>query len=70
MKLIDDWKTEFHRLWTVRASVFLFVLTQVLAVLPTVADRLNPRFLLVVFGVSIGGIVFLRLVKQTPKVDL
>lgn len=68
MKLIDDWKSEFHRLWTVRASVFLFVLTQLLAFLPYAADALNPRFLLVMFGLALAGVVFLRFVKQVPKV--
>lgn len=67
MKLIDDWKTELHRLWSVRASIFLFVLTNLLVILPSVADALNPRFLLFVFGLCIGGIVFLRFVKQTPE---
>lgn len=70
LKLIDDWKTELHRLWSVRASIFLLVLTQLLALLPSVADALNPRFLLFVFGICIAGIVFLRFVKQVPKVDL
>lgn len=70
MRLIDDAGKEFHRLWSVRASVFLFVLTQMLAVLPSVADQLNPRFLLVVFGAAILGIVFLRFIKQVPKVEL
>jgi hypothetical protein len=64
LRLIDDWKTELHRLWSARFGVYLFVLTQVLAFLPSVADQLNPRFLLVVFGVAIAGIVFLRFVKQ------
>lgn len=63
-RLIDDWKTELHRLWSARFGIYLFVLTQLLAVLPVIADAFNPRFLLVVFGLAIAGIVFLRFVKQ------
>ena len=68
MRLIDNWKTELHRLWTTRAGIFLFVLTEVLAIMPSVADAFNPRFLLVVFGIAIAGIVFLRFIKQTPPI--
>ena len=64
LRLIDDWKTELHRLWTARFGIYLFVLTNLLAILPVVADQFNPRFLLVVFGLVIAGIVFLRFVKQ------
>lgn len=69
LRLIDDWKTELHRLWSVRASIFLFVLSNSLALLPSVADALNPRFMLFMFGLLIALVVFLRIVKQVPRLD-
>lgn len=70
MKLIDDWKSEFHRLWTVRVALFMFVLTGALIALPAFAEILNPRFLLVLCCGGYGLLGYLRLVKQAPKVDL
>ncbi len=70
MRLIDDWKTELHRLWTVRVSLFMFVLTGALVALPAFADHLNPHFFLALCCASYGLIGFLRLVKQVPKADV
>ncbi|WP_256474357.1 hypothetical protein [Bradyrhizobium sp. 200] len=41
MRLIDDWQTELHRLWTVRASLFMFVLTGGVG-LSAFSDVFNP----------------------------
>lgn len=70
MKMIDNWQTEIHRLWSVRASLFMFVLTGAVLGLAAFVDVFNPWLFL---GLSCGGyglIGFLRLVKQVPKADI
>ncbi|MBO4228005.1 hypothetical protein [Bradyrhizobium neotropicale] len=70
MKLIDDWKTELHRLWSVRIALFMFVLNGALLGLAGFVDVLNPYLFLAlnVFGYGLLGVV--RLVKQKPKAEV
>ena len=70
MRLIDDWRTELHRLWTVRASLFMFVLTGGVLGLSAFSDVFNPWFFLTLNAAGYGLIGFLRLVKQVPKADV
>lgn len=70
MKLIDDWKAEIHRLWTVRLALFMFVLTGASAALPAVQDKLNPHFFFFVSTLAWALVGYLRLVKQVPKAEL
>jgi hypothetical protein len=70
MRLIDNWRTELHRLWTVRASLFMFVLTGAVLGLSAFSDVFNPWFFLTLNAVAYGLIGFLRLVKQVPKADV
>jgi hypothetical protein len=70
MRLIDNWRSELHRLWTVRASLFLFVLTGVVLGLSAFDDIFNPWFFLTLNAGGYGLIGFLRLVKQVPKADV
>lgn len=70
LRFIDDVWTELHRLWTVRASLFMFVLTGAVLGLSAFADVFNPWFFLVLSCGGYGLIGFLRLVKQVPKADL
>lgn len=70
MKLIDDWKTELHRLWSVRASLFMFVLTGAVLGLSAFADVFNPWFFLALSCGGYGLIGFLRLVKQVPPANI
>jgi hypothetical protein len=70
MKLIDNWKEEIHRLWTVRASLFMFVLTGAVLGLAAFVNVFNPWFFLVLCCAGYGLIGFLRLVKQVPKADV
>jgi len=70
MRLIDNWRTELHRLWTVRASLFMFVLTGAVLGLSAFADVFNPWFFLTLSMGGYGLIGFLRLVKQVPKADV
>ncbi len=65
MWLIDDWKAEFHRLWSIRISLFVGVLTGVAGVIHMFANVFNPWFLL---GVSVfvntAVIPLARIMKQ------
>lgn len=70
MKLIDDWKTELHRLWTVRASLFMFLLTGAVLGLSAFVNIFNPWFFLVLSCAGYGLIGFLRLVKQVPPANI
>jgi hypothetical protein len=70
MRLIDDWRTELHRLWTVRASLFMFVLTGAVLGLSAFSDVFNPWFFLTLNALGYGLIGFLRLVKQVPKANV
>ena len=70
MKLIDDWKTELHRLWTVRVSLFMFVLTGAVLGLSAFVNVFNPWFFMILNMAGYGAIGFLRLVKQVPKADV
>lgn len=70
MTLIDNWKTEIRRLWSVRTSLFMFVLTGAVLGLSAFVNVFNPWFFLVLCCAGYGLIGFLRLVKQVPKADL
>lgn len=70
MKLIDDWKEEIHRLWTVRISLFMFVLTGAVLGLAAFVDVFNPWLFLGLCCIGYGLIGYLRLVKQVPKADV
>ncbi len=65
MRLIDDWKAEFHRLWSIRISLFVGVLTGVAGVIHMFSNVFNPWFLL---GVSVfvntAVIPLARIMKQ------
>lgn len=68
--LIEDWKAELHRLWSVRAALFMFVLTGLVLGLSAFVEVLNPWLFLGLSCAGYGLIGFLRLVKQVPKADI
>jgi hypothetical protein len=70
VKFIDNIGVEIHRLWTVRTSLFMFVLTGAVLGLSAFVDVFNPWFFLFLSCVGYGTIGFLRLVKQVPKADV
>lgn len=70
LRFIDDVGVELHRLWTVRASLFMFVLTGAVLGLAAFVNVFNPWFFLALSCAGYGLIGFLRLVKQVPKADL
>lgn len=68
MRLIDDWKAEFHRLWVIRVSLAVGVFTGVAAVIGAFADTLNPWALVVIsVFVNVAVIPLARLAKQEDK---
>jgi hypothetical protein len=68
MKLIDNWKVELHRLWTVRISLFFGVLNGVALGLTAFSDVFNPWFFMALNMLVYGVIALARLLKQAdPK---
>lgn len=70
MTFIDNIGVEIHRLWTVRASLFMFVLTGAVLSLSAFVNVFNPWFFLCLSCAGYGLIGVLRLVKQVPKADV
>jgi len=68
VKFIDNAGREFHRLWSIRAGVFFFVLNGSLVGLLAFTDILNPVLFLGLnmFGYALIGVM--RLLKQSPCV--
>ena len=63
--LIDNWRTELHRLWTIRISLAVGVFNGVAAVLGAFTDIFNPWFLVVLsVFVNTDVIPLARLAKQ------
>lgn len=68
MKLIDNWKSEFHRLWSVRVGLVFFALNGALIGLAAFNEVLNPILFL---ALNMAGYVLIgamRLLKQAPAV--
>jgi hypothetical protein len=65
VRLIDNWRAELHRLWTIRISLACGAFNGVAAVLGAFTDVFNPWFLvgLSVF-VNVAVIPLARLAKQ------
>jgi hypothetical protein len=68
MALIPNWKSEFHRLWSIRVGLFFFVLNGALVGLAAFNDVLNPVLFLVLNMGGYGIIGVMRLLKQAPAV--
>lgn len=65
MKLIDNWRAEMHRLWSVQASIWFAVFTSVATTLSGFAGVFNPYFLLVLsVVVNLALLPLARLAKQ------
>jgi hypothetical protein len=45
MRRIDNWKSELHRLWSVRTSIAFGVFTTISEVMAAFTDVFNPWFL-------------------------
>lgn len=66
LKLIDD---NIHRLWSVQASVFFFVLNGAVAGLSAFTNKIDPWTFLYLNVGGYGLIGLLRLIKQAPPVS-
>ncbi len=65
MRLIENASKEFHRLWTIRVSLWFGVFTGVAAGLNAFVDVLNPYlFLVLCVVVNVVLIPLVRLAKQ------
>jgi ABC-type nitrate/sulfonate/bicarbonate transport system permease component len=65
MRLIDNAGREFHRLWTIRVSLWFGVFTGIAAGLNAFVDMLNPYlFLALSVIVNVALIPLARLSKQ------
>lgn len=63
--LIDDWRTEVHRLWSIRISLFYGIFAGTAAVLCAFVPVFNPWLLLgISIFVNVALIPLARLVKQ------
>lgn len=68
LRLIDDWSTELHRLWSIRFSIGFAVFTGVAGVLGAFTETLDPWVLLALsVFVNLALIPLSRLVKQEGK---
>lgn len=68
MALIDNWKSEFHRLWSLRVGLFFFVLNGALVGLAAFNQVLNPVLFMGLNMLGYGLIGVMRLLKQAPTV--
>lgn len=60
MKLLDDWRTELNRLWTVKFAVMGLVISAVDQVLTAFQMFLPPW----VYAIGMGLVIAARLMKQ------
>lgn len=69
MRLIDNAGREFHRLWTIRASVGFGIFTAVAGGIGFFAETVNP-WLLIGISAVINGLVLplLRIAKQDDPI--
>lgn len=69
MRLIDNARTEFHRLWVVRAALIYGAFNGVTLVISAFVGVINP-WLLLGIGVFVSvAIVVLRLMKQEDPME-
>jgi hypothetical protein len=67
MRLIDDWKAEAGRLWSVQISIFFGVLNGVALGLAAFVDVFNPWLFMGLNVAVYAAIAVLRLIKQNRK---
>ncbi len=69
MRLIDNWKTELHRLWSIRIALFFGVLNGVAMGLAAFVDVFNPWLFMGLNVLAYGAIGVVRLIKQPDSKD-
>lgn len=69
MKLIDDWRREVMRLWTIRWSIAVAILTG-LGLVWFAFEGVVPLWAFAAIGIAAPVLnVVIRLLKQPPGVD-
>lgn len=64
MTLIDDWRREFRRLWSIRVALFFGALNGAVLGLAAFVDVINPWTFLILNVVGYAVIAVARLLKQ------
>lgn len=68
VRLIENWRTEFKRLWTIQVCAFWGALCGLVAIWPALVDAI-PRNWFIVLGMAMPAtIAVARLLKQ-PGTD-
>jgi hypothetical protein len=63
-RLIDDWRTEIKRLWSIRVQIISAAVAGLYAAWPAFQDKLPPgKFAAAMVALGVAG-VLLRLLKQ------
>lgn len=69
LHLIEDWKAELHRLWSVRAALAYAMFTGIALVLSAFIDVFNPWLLLGISEFVCFAIIILRIIKQKDPME-
>ncbi len=70
MRLIDNWRTELHRLWSSRLAIYLAILNGVALGIAALIDVVKPWIFIALNVVAYVAIAVLRIIKQPdPKDD-
>ncbi len=68
MRLIPNWKTELHRLWSARLAIYLSILNGLALGLAALIDVVKPWIFIALNVVAYAAIAVLRIIKQPePK---
>ncbi len=68
MRMIPNWRTELHRLWSSRLAIYLGVLNGLALGIAALVDWLNPWLFIGLNVLTYAAIAVLRIIKQPePK---
>ncbi len=70
MRLIPNWKTELHRLWSSRLAIYLGILNGLALGIAALVDVINPWLFIGINVLAYVAIAVVRIIKQPdPKDD-
>ena len=64
MKLIDDWRAQLNRLWSIRLALLSALFSALEAGLPPFVDSIPPRLFATLSAVAAVGTILVRLLRQ------
>lgn len=67
MKLIENWRSEIRRLWSIRAALILAALNGAVLGLAAFVDIINPWLFLILNVLGYAAIAIFRLLKQADE---